>query len=119
MPSTEEYLKNPDLCVADRRGNDRRKRSIPVAVDRRTGKDRREQGERRRQIDPTTCERDYNNEEMEFMQAIEGYKREFRRPFPTWSEILEVVKAMGYRRVADPTEIVANRAKAVIVDDAI
>lgn len=110
-------------ALTDRRGNDRRlstdrrKKQIPVAVDRRKG-DRRT-GERRRQIDPTTCERDYNNEEMEFMQAIETYKRDFRRPFPTWSEILEVVKAMGYRRVSEPTEIVANRAKAVIIDDAL
>jgi hypothetical protein len=98
-----------------RKANDRRKKQIPVAVDRRQG-DRRV-GERRRQIDPTTCEREYNNEEMEFMRAIEEYKRDFRRPFPTWSEILEVVKALGYRRVADTTEIVANRAKATIVDD--
>lgn len=111
------------VALTDRRGperrvsSDRRKRQIPVAVDRRKG-DRRV-GERRRQIDPTTCERDYNNEELEFMQAIESYKRDFRRPFPTWSEILEVVKAMGYRRVEAPTEIVANRAKAVIVDDAL
>lgn len=115
-----------DLAATDRRGaeattkdrrksNDRRKRQIPVALDRRKG-DRRV-GERRRQIDPTTCEREYNNEEMEFMKAIEDYKRDFRRPFPTWSEILEVIKALGYRRVAESTEIVANRAKAVIVDD--
>ncbi|MBY0586204.1 hypothetical protein K2X85_03455 [bacterium] len=95
--------------------NDRRKKQIPVAVDRRQV-DRRV-GERRRQIDPTTCEREYNNEEMEFMKAIEDYKRDFRRPFPTWSEILEVVKALGYRRVAESSEIVANRAKATIVDD--
>jgi hypothetical protein len=93
-----------DLCVTDRRGNDRRKRAIPVAVDRRTGKDRRaERGERRRQIDPTTCERDYNNDEIDFMRAMDQYKRENRRPFPTWSEVLEVLRAMGYRKVADPS----------------
>jgi hypothetical protein len=123
--TTKQNGKTPSSPVAltDRRGPERRqglerrKKQIPVAVDRRKG-DRRV-GERRRQIDPTTCERDYNNEELEFMQAIESYKRDFRRPFPTWSEILEVVKAMGYRRVEAPTEIVANRAKAVIVDDAL
>jgi hypothetical protein len=93
-----------DLCVTDRRGNDRRKRAIPVATERRSGKDRRDQqGERRRQIDPTTCERDYNNDEIEFMKAMDQYKRENRRPFPTWSEVLEVLRAMGYRKVAEPT----------------
>ena len=54
---------------------------------------------RRRMIDPTTCERDYLPEEVEFMQAIEMYKRTSGRMFPTCSEILEVVKSLGYRRV--------------------
>jgi hypothetical protein len=93
-----------DLCVTDRRGAERRKRSIPVAVERRSGKERRElKGERRRQIDPTTCERDYNNEEIEFMKAMDQYKRDNRRPFPTWSEVLEVLRAIGYRKVAEAT----------------
>ena len=93
----------PEVLVTDRRGNDRRKRQIPVAIERRSGKDRRDQGERRRQIDPTTCERDYNNEEIEFMKAMDQYKRDNRRPFPTWSEVLEVLRALGYRKVAEPS----------------
>ena len=86
--------------------NDRRKRSIPVAVERRSGKDRRQEqreggkGERRRQVDPTTCEKDYSDEEITFMKAMDQYKRDNRRPFPTWSEVLEVLRAMGYRKVA-------------------
>ncbi len=93
----------PEVLVTDRRGNDRRKKQIPVALERRTGKDRRDQGERRRQIDPTTCEREYSNEEIEFMKAMDQYKRENRRPFPTWSEVLEVLSALGYRKVANPS----------------
>jgi hypothetical protein len=96
----------PELCVTDRRGNDRRKRQIPVALERRTGKDRREErGERRRQIDPTTCERDYTDDEIEFMKAMDQYKRDNRRPFPTWSEVLEVMRALGYRKVAEQTQM--------------
>ena len=98
-----------DVAVSDRRAkrdrrrtdNDRRKKDVPVAVDRRSGEDRRH-GERRRQIDPTTCERDYNDDEIVFMKAMDQYKRDNRRPFPTWSEVLEVVRALGYRRVEDP-----------------
>lgn len=55
---------------------------------------------RRRHIDPTTCERDYQPEELEFMQAVEQYKRRNGRPFPTCSEVLEVVRSLGYVRVA-------------------
>ena len=53
---------------------------------------------RRRMIDPTTCEREYLPEELEFMQALDIYKRTSGRMFPTCSEILEVVKSLGYRR---------------------
>ena len=91
-------------AITDRRGNERRKKNIPVALERRSGKDRR-QGERRRQVDPTTCERDYTNDEIEFMRAMDLYKRANRRPFPTWSEVLEVLHALGYRKVAEPTPI--------------
>jgi len=51
---------------------------------------------RRRQIDPTTCERDYTPEEVEFMGALDLYKRQSGRMFPTCSEILEVIKGLGY-----------------------
>lgn len=90
---------------ADRRGIERRKRTIPVAVERRAGTDRRLQVERRRQIDPTTCERDYSDEEILFMKAMDEYKRDNRRPFPTWSEVLEVLRALGYRKVAAETPL--------------
>ena len=94
---------------SDRRGvAERRQRNIPVALERRSGKDRRQQGERRRQIDPTTCERDYSDEEIQFMKAMDQYKRDNRRPFPTWSEVLEVLRALGYRRVAEPTALPGN-----------
>ncbi len=51
---------------------------------------------RRRLIDPTTCERDYSPAELEFMAAIQSYKARSGRPFPTWSEVLEVVRELGY-----------------------
>jgi hypothetical protein len=35
---------------------------------------------------------------LEFIRALDSYKREKNRPFPTWSEVLEVVKRLGYRR---------------------
>ena len=74
----------------------RRKASKPVPVERR---------KRRRQIDPTTCERDYKDAEIEFMQAMDDYKRQSGRMFPTCSEILEVLMKIGYRQVAAPAEL--------------
>ena len=53
---------------------------------------------RRRFVDPTTCERDYTGAEMEFMQAMVEYKQKSGRMFPTWSEVLEVIKDLGYAK---------------------
>ncbi len=61
----------------------------------------RRKKQRRRQIDPTTCERDYNQEEILFMQALDEYKRASGRMFPTCSEILEVVRGLGYAKLTE------------------
>src|SRR5262245_18807756 len=104
-----------DRRQGDRRIHaERRKRTIPVALDRRTGKERRHLGERRRQVDPTTCERDYTDDEIEFMKAMDQYKRANRRPFPTWSEVLEVCRALGYRKVAEPTALPGIQMEPVV-----
>ena len=53
---------------------------------------------RRRRVDPTTCERDYSLDEVEFMNALDRYKHQTGRKFPTCGEILEVVRSLGYRK---------------------
>jgi len=55
-------------------------------------------GGRRQFVDPTTCERDYTKAELEFMQAMHEYKQRSGRPFPTWSEVLEVLNSLGYQK---------------------
>jgi len=88
-----------------RHSADRRRTDVPVAIERRELV-RREKVNRRRQIDPTTCERDYTTEEVEFMHALDRYKRASGRMFPTCSEVLEVIRSLGYAKVnaAVPTE---------------
>ncbi len=54
---------------------------------------------RRRFVDPTTSERNYSDAEMEFMLAMNEYKRTSGRMFPTWSEVLEVLQGLGYQKV--------------------
>jgi hypothetical protein len=85
---------------SDRRENDRRQKDIPVEVERRST-ERRVKVNRRRQIDPTTCERDYSPEELEFMSALDDYKRRSGRMFPTCSEVLEVIRGLGYEKRAE------------------
>ena len=68
--------------------------------------ERREKVNRRRQIDPTTCERDYTENEVEFMNALDDYKRKSGRMFPTCSEVLEVIRSLGYIKLS-ATEMMA------------
>jgi hypothetical protein len=72
---------------------------LASAQARRASEARQSSG-RRRLIDPTTCDRDYSADEMEFMAAMAEYKRRSGRMFPTWSEVLEVVRDLGYEKVA-------------------
>lgn len=94
-PSSSEVPLDRRAKSDRRSGEDRRKQNLPVAVERRQG-ERRAKVPRRRQIDPTTCERDYTPDEIEFMQALDAYKRASGRMFPTCSEILEVIRSLGY-----------------------
>lgn len=58
---------------------------------------------RRRRIDPTTCDREYTAAELEFMRAMDAYKRGSGRMFPTWSEVLEVLQSLGYAKAEAPS----------------
>ena len=74
--------------------------------------ERRKKVNRRRQIDPTTCERDYTDQEVEFMNALDDYKRKSGRMFPTCSEVLEVLRGLGY------VKLTAAEVNAMPVDEA-
>lgn len=41
-----------------------------------------------------------SEEVLAFITAIDDYKRINQRPFPNWSEVLEIVKTLGYERSA-------------------
>lgn len=53
---------------------------------------------------PTTADRsappmaEVDADALEFIEAIDRFKREHGRPFPSWSEVLMVLRELGYRR---------------------
>lgn len=96
-------------CVADEEVSiDRRRLArrddvaelVPPATAGAPQLERRKKVNRRRQIDPTTCERDYTDQEVEFMNALDDYKRKSGRMFPTCSEVLEVLRGLGYVKLS-------------------
>ena len=52
-----------------------------------------------------------SDEQFEFLMAIDEYKKKNARPFPTWTEVLEVIKALGYRKVAVPQSVNSSFSK--------
>ena len=81
----------------ERRDDEQPRRRKPAAGPKL---ERRQKVSRRRQIDPTTCERDYTDQEVEFMNALDDYKRKSGRMFPTCSEVLEVIQSLGYVKLS-------------------
>ena len=119
-----------DGAGAAPRGPDRRK----SVVDRRAGLDRRQQGReesgytgperrsgserrsatglerrrgpgRRRSDERKSAEEgEMTAEQFEFCMAIQTYKKVNKKLYPTWTEVLEVIRQLGYRKVL-PREI--------------
>lgn len=84
----------------ERRGGKDRRQSV---VDRRLGLDRQRGPGRRRSDERKSAEEgQMSDEQFEFLMAVDEYKRTNARPFPTWTEVLEVIKALGYRKVTEP-----------------
>jgi hypothetical protein len=104
---TTTYFKTEELVQPDRRARNTRCQTPSEGADEggqvspKAKKMPRRKAYRRRQIDPTTCERDYSQDEIDFMQALDTYKRQNGRMFPTCSEILEVIHSLGYVRSLD------------------
>jgi predicted transcriptional regulator len=77
-------------------GPDRRE----SVIDRRTGLERRRGPGIRREEDRKNAEEgEFSDEQLEFVMAIETYKKVNKRMFPTWTEVLEVIRQLGYRKV--------------------
>ena len=49
-------------------------------------------------------EGEITGELLDFIQAIDEYKRVNERPFPSWSEVFEIIQYLGYRKVAAVAE---------------
>jgi hypothetical protein len=99
--------------LLDRRtGLERRRQtsdeSAPIGFERRvadrrasTGLERRRGPGRRLSDDRRAAEEgEMTPEQFEFVMAIETYKKVNKRMYPTWTEVLEVVQQLGYRKVA-------------------
>jgi len=122
--NVEQNTDSGDEQQPDRRSEARRSEERREVVDARLGMDRRdmtrqsESADRRAELDRrrgpgrrrsdtrrSAEEGEMSEEQFAFLMAINEYKSLNKRPFPTWTEVLDVIHAMGYRKVAEPENI--------------
>ena len=106
-----------DSTGSDRRGDrgsgDRRQ-SI---AERRSSMDRRRgPGRRRGEVRRAAEEGEITGELLEFIMTVDEYKRINERPFPSWSEIFEIVQYLGYRKVAPRAEHINTASGTVVLE---
>ena len=53
-------------------------------------------------------EGEMSSEQFLFVMAIDAYKRVNNQPYPTWTEVLEVIRKLGYRKTM-PSELALGR----------
>lgn len=93
--------------TGERRSGERRD-----SVDRRSGFDRRRgPGIRRTVYRRAAEEGEMTEEQFAFIRAMDEYKRVNHRPYPTWTEILDVVLYLGYRKIAECGEHALTKAR--------
>lgn len=100
---SKKIFKMREENYTERRNGQNRRSSV---VDRRLGLDRRRgPGKRLTDERKSAEEGQMSEEQFTFLTAIDEYKKKNSRPFPTWTEVLEVIKALGYRKVAEPQSL--------------
>ncbi len=112
--SQEDLALQPD----ERRVGVDRRQGLPDTrpeeerYERRNGWDRRRGPGRRRTDERRSAEEgEMNDEQFDFLMAINEYKKVNKTPFPSFTEILEIAKALGYRKVAEPVPLNTLRKK--------
>lgn len=76
-----------------------------ASADSGTGLERRRgPGRRRTDFTKSAEEGEMTQEQFLFIAAIEAFKRSNAKMFPTWTDVLEVVRLLGYRKTM-PSEL--------------
>ncbi len=96
MKAPETRTSVPRNDVVDRRvGLDRRNltNADSTNLERRRGP-----GRRRTDFVRSAEEGEMNQEQFMFLMAIDAFKRVNGKTFPTWTDVLEIVRKLGYRK---------------------
>ncbi len=48
---------------------------------------------------------DMTEDETEFLLAVSSYQKRFQRRYPTWREVLHILRCLGYRKADAPVAV--------------
>lgn len=98
--------------VIDRRlGLDQRKSRSKDGGDAPTGLERRRgAGRRLSDFQRAADEGEMNQEQFLFLMAVDAFKKSNGKTFPSWSDVLEVIRLLGYRKTM-PSELNLRNAE--------
>ena len=85
--------RTPEYTGPERRQSVVDRRTVRTGLERRRGP-----GLRRNDFVKSAEEGQMTPEQFLFVAAIDAYKRVNQKPFPTWTEVLEVIRKLGYRK---------------------
>lgn len=94
-----------DTVIDRRLGIDRRSLEAETGLERRRGP-----GRRRSDFTKSAEEGEMTQEQFLFLMAIDAFKRANGCMFPTWTDVLEVVRLLGYRKTM-PSELNLTNAE--------
>ena len=77
----------------DRRDTPESKNTLTTNLERRRGP-----GRRRTDFMKSAEEGEMTQEQFLFVMAIDAFKRVNGKTFPTWTDVLEVIRKLGYRK---------------------
>lgn len=118
MPAKKQASESNDAASTTSNASRQKTRRESV-VDRRSGIDRRDltggsfetnlerrrgPGRRRSDFLKAAEEGEMTQEQFLFIKAIDAFKRANSKTFPTWTDVLEVVRKLGYRKTM-PSEL--------------
>ena len=98
-------LENTEDVIDRRLGLDRRALAdsvTPTNLERRRGP-----GRRRSDFLRAAEEGEMTDEQFMFLMVIEAFKNANGKTFPSWTDVLEVIRKMGYRKTM-PSELVLS-----------
>ncbi|MBM4051425.1 MAG: hypothetical protein FJ270_01615 [Planctomycetes bacterium] len=92
----------PSYGMKERRGGEDRRDAAPASptnLERRRGP-----GRRLTDFIRSAEEGEMSREQYMWLMAIDAFKRVNGKPFPSWTDVLEVARKLGYRKTM-PSEI--------------